>query len=279
MGKADLHTHTIASDGALTTRQLLEKAKEKGLETVSITDHDTIKGYREGKDIAAELGIELLPGVEITALWQEREIHLLAYLFDETREEFLSLLRNQKRARLRRMEAIVNQLKKNGLDVDMDEIRAESGFGNIGRPHAAAVLIQKGYVASTAEAFIRYLSSDKLRDIQTGYESIEQVVAITHRSGGIVSLAHPGPLYSENEIDELLACGLDGLECIHPSHSFKVQRMFTKKAGNSNLLVTGGSDYHGTGKSNYDPYFGIVTIGRQHVLALKSMAARRKKMI
>jgi 3',5'-nucleoside bisphosphate phosphatase len=276
LGKADLHTHTSASDGALHATELLEKVKSKGLKTIAITDHDTIKGYLEGKEKAAELGIELLPGVEITALWNNREVHLLAYLFDEENDDFLTLLKSQKRARILRMGLIVEYLKSKGVDIDLDEVRAESGPGNVGRPHAAAVLINKGYVAGVSEAFIRYLSTEKLKQIKTEYASIEKVIEITQAAGGVLSLAHPGPIYSRKEIEEILATGLDGIECIHPSHNFNVQRTFKRLAESKNLLITGGSDYHGTGKSDYDPYLGIVTIGDQYIASLKRLSERRK---
>lgn len=276
MGKADLHTHTSASDGALHATELLEKVKSKGLKTIAITDHDTIKGYLEGKEKAAELGIELIPGVEITSLWNDREIHLLAYMFDEENADFLMLLKRQKRARILRMGLIVEYLKSKGVDIDLDEVRAESGPGNVGRPHAAAVLINKGYVAGVSEAFIRYLSTEKLKHIKTEYASIEKVVEITQAAGGVLSLAHPGPMYSRKEIEEILATGLDGIECIHPSHNFNVQRTFKRLAESKKLLITGGSDYHGTGKSDYDPYLGIVTIGDQYIASLKRLSERRK---
>ena len=276
MGKADLHTHTSASDGALHATELLEKVKSKGLKTIAITDHDTIKGYLEGKEKAAELGIELIPGVEITSLWNDREIHLLAYMFDEENADFLMLLKRQKRARILRLGLIVEYLKSKGVDIDLDEVRAESGPGNVGRPHAAAVLINKGYVAGVSEAFIRYLSTEKLKHIKTEYASIEKVVEITQAAGGVLSLAHPGPMYSRKEIEEILATGLDGIECIHPSHNFNVQRTLKRLAESKKLLITGGSDYHGTGKSDYDPYLGIVTIGDQYIASLKRLSERRK---
>ncbi len=279
MGKADLHTHTTASDGAYTAPELLKKAADKNLKTISITDHDTMKGYLKGKSIARELGIELIPGAEITAIWNKREVHILVYLFDENNDAFRAMLARQRKARIHRMHLIIDQLQKQGLDIDMDEVRAEAGAGNIGRPHAAAVLINKGFVASVGEAFIRYLSSERLGDIKTQYISVEELIRITKEAGGVLSLAHPGPLYTRDEVEELISLGLDGIECIHPSHNFNLQRIFTKMASSENLLVTGGSDYHGSGKKDYDPYFGIVTVGEKHVQSLKRMARRRMDLI
>jgi 3',5'-nucleoside bisphosphate phosphatase len=276
LGKADLHTHTNASDGALTPEQLIRKASEKGLKTLAITDHDTIKGFLKARDFAADAGIELIPGSEITALWNGREIHILAYLFDIENKELLLLLNRQRQARVKRMKAIVDLLQKQGLDISIDEVRAESGAGSPGRPHAASVLISKGYVAGVAEAFIRYLSSEKLEKLQTDYAGIEEVIQIVKQAHGVLSLAHPGPLYSESEIEILLNLGLDGIECIHPSHNFNLQRSFTRLAESKHLLVTGGSDYHGKGKMEYDPYFGIVTLGEKHLASMKRLAQRRK---
>ncbi|MCG2589171.1 PHP domain-containing protein [Rhodohalobacter sulfatireducens] len=279
MGKADLHTHTNASDGDLSPEELIEKVSKKNLEVIAITDHDTINGYLDAKKFADEKEIELITGVEISTVWNEREIHVLAYGFDEENTNFLSLIANQKQARRKRMKAIVDVLKKEGIDIDYAEVRAESHPGNIGRPHAASVLINKGYVASVSEAFIRYLSNDKIKQIKTEYAVLEDVLSVVHEAGGILSIAHPGPMYSKNEMINLLKHPFDGIECIHPSHSYKVQKMYLDLAKSRNLLVTGGSDFHGSGKSEYDPYLGVVTIGMQFVEALKRSARSRKNMI
>ncbi|WP_242979067.1 PHP domain-containing protein [Rhodohalobacter mucosus] len=276
MGKSDLHTHTKESDGALSAEQLIERAKKKGLKAISITDHDTINGYKKARPAANEAGIELIPGIEITALWNKREVHILAYLFDTENPKLLALLKRQRLARIKRMRDIVEVLRGQGLDISLDEVRAESGTGSPGRPHAASVLISKGYVASVAEAFIRYLSSEKLKGIRTDYATVEEVVKIVKEAHGVLSLAHPGPLYSQKEINTLLEFGIDGIECIHPSHNFNLQRSFTKMAESRHLLITGGSDFHGKRKSEYDPYFGIVTLGDKHLASMKRLAQRRK---
>ena len=278
MGKADLHIHTNASDGQYAPPEILKKVKSIGLQTVSITDHDTIAGYLQAKESAAELEIELIPGVEITSIWSSREVHLLAYGFDEEDPAFVNLLARQRKARRIRMRSIVAELNKKGVDIDYDEVRAIAHTGNVGRPHAASLLIKKGYVSSVPEAFIRYLSEDHIKQIQTEYAGIEEVVAITNQAGGVLSVAHPGPIYSESDLNNILSFGLDGIECIHPSHNFNVQRVFSKMAKSRNLLITGGSDYHGNGKSNYDPYLGVVTLSSDHVNAIKRTAKNRKQL-
>lgn len=276
MGKADLHTHTTASDGKLTADELILKAKEKGLTTLAITDHDTIKGYLAAKDIAEKNGIQLVSGVEITAKWENREIHVLAYHFDDDDPGMHNLLSNQAKARRLRMKAIIGKLQKEGMDIDYEEVSAEAYGGNIGRPHAAQVLVQKGYVRSIQEAFIRYLGSQMIKDIQTDYADIPTVANVVKHAGGVLSLAHPGPLYSDSDMERLLSLGFDGIECIHPSHNFDKQKKFSQMAKANQLLITGGSDYHGKSKTGYEPYFGIVTLGSQHVEALARTSENRR---
>lgn len=278
MGKADLHIHTNASDGAFEPGDILEKAIEKGLKTIAITDHDSIKGFKKARELNRENEIELLSGVEMSVRWRDKEVHLLGYCFDPEDENVNLLLLQQSRARRRRMSQIVEHLQKQGVDIELDEVKAEAGFSNIGRPHAASVLISKGVVASFGEAFIRYLSSEKLQGIDTEYSTLQNAIKVIKKAGGVVSLAHPGPLYSAAEIDDIMACGIDGIECIHPSHPYPVQKNFTKLAEKNNYLVTGGSDYHGTRRSDYDPYFGIVTLGQQYVDALKRTSRQRLKL-
>jgi len=275
LGKADLHIHTNASDGDCTPTEILEKAIEKGLDTISITDHDTIKGYKKARKLELSNKLELLPGVEMSVRWGEKEVHLLSYCFDPDDEDVNILLLQQSGARRRRMAKIVKTLQKQGIDIDMDEVKAEAGFSNIGRPHAASVLINKGVVSTFNEAFIRYLSSEKLDHISAEYCTLTEAVKVMKKAGGVLSLAHPGPLYSSDEIEEIIGLGVDGLECIHPSHPYPVQKKFTMMAEQKRLIITGGSDFHRPSKSGYEPYFGIVTLGEQYVEALKRTSRQR----
>jgi predicted metal-dependent phosphoesterase TrpH len=278
LGKADLHTHTNASDGDCSAEFLLERAKKKGLRTLAITDHDTVRGYLKAAELADDIGIDLIPGVEISCLWNDREVHILAYNFDVEDEEFESLMRRQSLARKARMRAIVKKLQEQGVDLDYEEVQAEAFGGNIGRPHAAHVLMKKQYVRSFPEAFVRYLGKPEVTNIETGYVDIKEALSIVKGAGGVLSVAHPGPMYSEKELEDLISTGIDGIECIHPSHNFDKQKRYTEMAASAQLLVTGGSDYHGRSKSEYDPYFGTVTLGEQHVNALLRTSENRKRI-
>lgn len=278
MAKADLHIHTTASDGTCEPAEVVEFAKSKSLNTISITDHDTIDGYLKAIDAARYHSIRLIPGVEITALNNGREIHVLAYCFDPENLEFKTFLKKQRMARLNRMREILDYLsRKEGIDLSLDEVKAQARSNNVGRPHVAQLLVKKKIVSSIAEAFIRYLGQPLIEQIQITYAGLRDVVEVVADAGGATSLAHPGPLYSMDEVKKLFEYGIDGIECIHPGHSFSDQKKFTEFAESRNLLITGGSDYHGTGRE-YDPYFGIVTLSEQRVNNLVRMTSQRKKL-
>ena len=273
--KADLHIHTTASDGKLDPTEAVELAAEKRLVALSITDHDTFDGYKKAAEVAERLEIELIPGVEISTSYNGTEAHLLAYYFDPDSEYFMNFLRSQRVARRDRIKVIIESLNKAGLDINYDEVRAEANGANIGRPHAAKVLIDKGYVGNAHEAFLRYLSFDQLGELETGYPDIERAIKMVKEVGGAAILAHPGKLYSEENIWELIGSGLDGLECIHPSHNWKLQKHYTEIAEKNSLLLTGGSDFHGYKEQAYS-HVGVVSVAMKHVQKMKRMTDQRK---
>lgn len=275
MAKADLHIHTIASDGHSTPEQIIRNARKHKLEIISITDHDTIRGYQKAKAVAQKYEITLLPGIEITSDFKERECHLLGYCFDPDHTGIKKMLVRHYHSRLKRGKWIVDQLSKQGLDLDIEEVKAEANGSNIGRPHIASVLINKGYVASFKEAFIRYLSDQSLGSIYNEYYSHHKVIETLKRAGGAVVIAHPGGMYSEDELDELVQAGVDGIEFIHPSHDYKTQKKIEAFAEKHNLLKTGGSDFHGKDEE-YQKFFGVVTINTEYVHRLISMTNQRK---
>lgn len=180
-------------------------------------------------------------------------------------------------SRLNRGEWIVEQLQQKGLELDIDEVKAEAKSGNIGRPHIAAVLQNKGYVASFKEAFIRHLSDQQLGTIYNEYYSHYKVIEVVKKAGGAVVVAHPGKLYSDKELKKLVSAGIDGIEVMHPSHNYDTQKRIEAFADRNNLLVTGGSDFHGSNKK-YQRYFGIVTINAKQVHRLKRLTDQRKEM-
>lgn len=277
MAKADLHIHTTASDGHSSPMEIVQSAHEHKLEIISITDHDTIRGYRQAKETAEKLDIQLLPGVEITADFKGRECHLLAYCFDPEHHKINNLLAQHYRSRLERAKWIIDQLSKEGLDLSIEEVKAEANGGILARPHIASVLIDKGYVASFKEAFIRYLSDESLGSIYNEYHSHLEVIETVKEAGGATIVAHPGKLYGESELEALVDAGIDGMETIHPSHECQTQKRIEEFADKYNLLMTGGSDFHG-GNKEYKKFFGVVTINTKYVDRLIRMTQKRKEI-
>lgn len=275
MGKADLHIHTTASDGNLSPDEIIDLAQKHDLQIISITDHDTIRGYLTARKRAGSTDIELLPGVEITCAFNGRESHLLGYCFDPEDDDFLRLLSQHKKARLSRIGWITEQLRNQGLEINREEVKAEAAGGNVGRPHVASMLIKKGYVQTAQEAFIRYLGDQALGPIESNYISYEDAIKAIKDAGGAAVLAHPGVLYSDEELEKWVDVGLDGIEVIHPSHNYSAQKKFNAFAEHNDLIVTGGSDFHG-GNKHYLKHFGTVTISVNNVEKIKRLSRQRK---
>ncbi|GAB5408058.1 MAG: PHP domain-containing protein [Balneolaceae bacterium] len=276
--KADLHIHTKCSDGRLLPKQAVEVAYKRKLSALSITDHDTFEGYFKAVEKANELGIELIPGVEITSSFKDKEAHILAYYFDISTTFFADFLKSQKVARRSRIKGIIKTLNSKGLEVDYEEVRAEANGANIGRPHLAKVLVSKGYARNHNDAFIRHLSSERLGEIENSYPDYKEVIEIIKSVGGAAILAHPAKHYTLLEIDEFIDAGIDGLECIHPSHNFDLQKKYTKIVEDHSLLLTGGSDYHG-GIEKAERHLGVVCVAAKHIKKMKRMTDQRKQIV
>jgi predicted metal-dependent phosphoesterase TrpH len=276
--KADLHVHTTSSDGSLSPEEAIKLAKSKNLSAVSITDHDTIEGYRLAKPIADELGVELIPGVEVTTTFHEKEAHILAYFFETDTNYFEDFLNAQKNSRVDRIKGIIDTLNDQKIEVEYHEVWAEANGANLGRPHIAKVLIDKGYVSGMNEAFKLYLSNEKLGDIKNNYPSSKEVIKMIKNVGGAAILAHPGRLYTAEEVEEFISLGVDGLECIHPSHNYRRQEYFSQLCEKRSLLKTGGSDYHGGFESGHTNV-GIIAIPYKYVTSMKRMTDQRKQTI
>lgn len=277
MGKADLHIHTTASDGRATPDEIVQLALQQNLKMIAVTDHDTIAGNLRAQKAAEGTDLEVIPGVEITTDYDGREVHLLAYFFDPGHQEIQKMLRGHKFARKKRAQWILQQLAQEGLDVTMNEVKAEANGSNLGRPHIAAVLVDKGYVASFKEAFIRYLSNEALGAIPNQYVSLSNVISVVKKAGGAAVLAHPGMMYSTEEMVQFVQEGIDGIEVLHPSHHYDLQKKVDEFAEQNQLIKTGGSDFHGSGEA-YKKYFGVITINSNVVERMRKMTDQRKRL-
>jgi len=276
--KADLHIHTACSDGRLTPHEAVDAAYNANLAAFSITDHDTIQGYFLAEEYAKKVGIELIPGVEITASMDDKEVHILAYYFDPKSESLNKLLLAQRVGRRERIKGIINTLVESGININYEDVRAEANGANIGRPHVAQVLIKKGYVGNFFEAFSKYLSNEKLGEIKHTYPSYLAVIEGIKSAGGASILAHPGKLFSTAETERFLTAGIDGLECIHPSHNYTLQKKYSELTATNSLLLTGGSDYHG-GVERANVQLGVVSVAMKYVAKMKRMTDQRKSIV
>lgn len=258
MIKADFHLHTNCSDGRLAPADLVKEAAASGLTVIAITDHDTISGYEEARKTGLNLGVTVVPGLEITTMFDGREAHLLGYFFSVRDNNLLALMQRQQGLRKDRVARIVHKLAKLGIPLDAEQILASHKQAP-GRPAVAAALQRGGFVKSQPEAFARFLGEGAPAYVPLDYIRIEDAITCLHDAGGVAILAHPGLHYSDKQLQYLCNAGLDGLEYIHPSHPFEVQQKHLKWAEGAGLLATGGSDYHGF-TSRDRQFLGVVAV-------------------
>lgn len=267
---ADLHTHSFCSDGLRTPTQAVEEAHRAGVQALSLTDHDTIEGVEEALAAGQRLGIDIVPGTEMSAHVKEREVHILAYCVDWKDPRLLQHLDLLRQRRRDRGVAIVERLNDLGIDLTVEEVLDRASGGLVGRPHIAAVMVDRGVVANKEEAFNRYLGDRAPAVVPKPYTAAEDVIALIHAVGGVAVLAHPGNSTSKTLIDQLVENGLDGIEVYHPSHLPHLIEHYTAVTRNRGLLQTGGSDSHGEA---HGARIGDYGIGCEAVEALRARAA------
>jgi len=252
--RADLHTHTTHSDGALTPEELVLKAKKAGLAAIAIADHDNVAGLDEATEVGRSVGVEVIPGLELSAT-----VGILAYFFDPTHPRLLEYLEFFRHERLKRAERIVRKL--NGLDIPLsiDAVLDQAGIGSVGRPHIASALVEEGHTQNYQEAFAKYIGANGPAFEKKYQVGPGEAVRLIAQAGGLSFFAHPGKYTTEADLVALIDVGLDGIEVIHPSHSPTLQKHYRSLASQYFLLQSGGSDFHG-GKKNDDAVFGAYTV-------------------
>lgn len=253
MSLIDLHTHTTASDGSLTPSELLKLAYEKGLKAVAVTDHDTLAGLPEAIEAGRELGVELVPGVEISAHFKPGTMHILGYDFDFKDPVLIDTLKKLQQGRRTRNPRIVEKLNSMGMDISMREIEDLAGDGQIGRPHFARLMVDKGYAHSVNDAFDRFLSKSRPAYVEKFKLTPVEAMDMIRQAGGAPVLAHPFTLNIDNgRLEEVLtdlkSAGLVGLEVYYSEHNDEMTGGYLKLARKLDLAPTGGSDYHGNNK-------------------------------
>lgn len=249
MGLADLHLHTNHSNGTFTPEEIVRQANQAGLKAISITDHDAVSGIDLAIEEGKGLGVEVIPGVELSVIYRNKDIHVLGYFIDYRDERLLHYLDLFKTARVRRIEKMVSKLNEKGLPIKVESVLAKAGFGTMGRPHVAQVLVEEGYVTTYEEAFQNYLGDQGLAYVEKYRMSPEEGIALIHSVGGVSVLAHPVCYNQDEIIPDLVKKGLDGLETIQSDNFGIDAHHYQRIAQKYNLLESGGSDYHGERRS------------------------------
>ncbi len=265
MDLIDLHAHSTASDGSLTPTELVRHARALGLRAIALTDHDTIAGNDEAAQAAAELGVEVVPGVEMSSHYPTGTMHILGYYLDFADPGLQEELARLQRVRAERNLVIAEKLRALGIDLDFEEVLALAGpGGQVGRPHFARALLQKGIVGSIDEAFERYLRKGAPAYSAKFRLPPAEAISLIRQAGGVAVLAHPFTLHLDNDpprflalLCELQELGLAGLEVLYSEHSLQQERLYFAAAERCGLLVTGGSDFHGENKEDTE-------LGRGH---------------
>ena len=261
----DLHTHTTASDGTLAPARLVARAASAGIRTLAVTDHDTMAGIREAADAARARGLGFLPGIEITAVDERRDVHMLAYFLHADPPGLAPFLAAARRDRTRRALEMADKLATLGVPVDIEDlIQAAEESGNaVARPTVARALVAAGHVKTVQEAFDRYLADGGSAYVARVGASPAEVVALVREGGGICSLAHPGLLRKDHLIPDLAAAGLDAIEVFHSEHNAAAQSRYRRLSDQYRLAVSGGSDFHGDDHHRADR-FGRVGLPLTH---------------
>ena len=238
--------HTTASDGRCTPQQLVDQAAQVGLTVMAVTDHDTVASTGEVQALARARGIEAISGIEITAVEERRDVHVLGYFCDTTCAPLLEFLRRGREARLERLQAIAGRLARQGLPVDVEPLMATAGTGrSIGRPQLAQAMVEAGHVADLQEAFDQWLALGRPAFVPRTGAGVEVVLDVIHEADGLASLAHPGITRIDECLPELRVAGLDALEVYHPGHDAEAVERYERLAARHGFLATAGSDYHG----------------------------------
>jgi predicted metal-dependent phosphoesterase TrpH len=248
MKRIDLHTHSLFSDGSMTPEELVLAAKEAGLSAIALTDHDTVAGLDRAIAAGQELGVEVVPGVELSTEGIS-QVHILGYFIDRTHPALTESFALQQQERRRTHEAYMKKLNDYGFAITEEEVRRVAPVGSIGRAHYAKVMMEKGYVKSVPEAFAKYLFVGAPCYVKRNVMTPEQGISLIKKAGGVAFFAHPYQTkLSDGEIFDLMKqlkeAGLDGVEGYYSEYTPEMGEKFRKMATDLDLLLSGGSDFH-----------------------------------
>ena len=274
-GLVDLHAHTIFSDGLFTPEQLVEEAARLKLAAVAITDHDAVGGTDRALEAGRKLRLEVVPGVEMSCNTNGVDVHVLAYYIDCTQpavQEFFEMVR-QKRAE--RAEKMVAKMQELGVNITVEQVRAQAQGAATGRPHVAQALVEAGAVRTVEEAFQRYIGYEGPAYFPKMQLAPKAAMDFIHLHGGIAVVAHPGTYHNDAAVYTAIAAGADGIEVWHPDHGPRNVDHYREVATKNGLLMTGGSDCHG-GRKLGKIFLGSVTVPYSCLQAVKNLRDKRR---
>jgi 3',5'-nucleoside bisphosphate phosphatase len=275
VGKVDLHIHTTASDGIFSPSEIVRKAWEQRMVYIAICDHDSIEGLIPARETSWNLpGITVICGVEINTDIPDGELHVLGYLFDQDNKELKSTLIELRDSRIERAKKMIEKLKGLGVSISYRRVREIAGKGSVGRPHIAQAMLEKGYISTFREAFVKYISRGGPAYVERDKMTPSDAIRLIIRAGGIPVLAHP--LTSEKPeslLPELVSSGLAGLEVYYGSYTQEQINLLRGLAEKYHLVTTGGSDFHGLDAMN-EPPLGTVEVPLDCAMRLIQMAQK-----
>jgi len=274
MKYADLHIHTYYSDSTFSPEEVVAYADKTGLSAIAICDHDSFDGIEPCQKLAAPLGIEVIPGIELTVEKEDAEIHILGYCINWKDDPLNRKIKALRDARINRMHKIISKLKEEGIEISSDDVFKFSGRGTVGRLHIAQAMLKTGKVRSFKEVFEKYIGFMKPCYVSSAKFTPEEAMKAILGVGGVPVLAHPKTMGKDGYISDLVKCGLRGIEVYHTDHRAADEEHYKKIAEDHGLLITGGSDCHGMGKGRV--LIGMVRVPYEIVERLKEESAKIK---
>lgn len=273
----DLHIHSIASDGALSPQAIIDKAVNIGLEGIAITDHDTVDGLKEAEEYNAvqNKGLLFVPGIELNTEYGNDEVHILGYFIDYNNEVLKKRLAEIREERFERAKKMVDKLRSMGFVISFEKVKKLAQGDLIGRPHVALALAEEGYVFSIKEAFDKYIGKGRPGYVPRYKFEPEEALSLISKAGGISVLAHPGLIKEQKKVMEIISMGVEGLEVYYPEHSDNQIKSYLYLSQSKGLVITGGSDFHGTGSGEDKGKMGFTGINRDLMTKIKDFHQKK----
>jgi len=280
VSKIDLHIHSTASDGRFSPAEIVRQSAERGLTIIAICDHDTVDGIVPALEAAKAFPqLKVIPSVEISTDVPSGEGHLLGYFIDYTNHELQTTLEELRNSRRERAQGMVAKLKNLAVQIDWQRVQEIAGSGAIGRPHIAQAMLEKGYITSLREAFIKYIGRGGPAYVERDKITLIEAVQLVLRANGLPVLAHPLTIDNpETMVIELKAAGLVGIEAYYNSYTDSEINRLVRLANKYNLITTGGSDYHGLDASN-ETMIGGADVPMEAAERLIALAEQRNRSL